>query len=39
MNNFKLVDSEGIGFALEADKIKLGINEIGIQLLNQTLIS
>ena len=38
MNNFKLVDTEGIGFALEADKIKLGINEIGTQLINQTLI-
>jgi len=38
MNNFKLVNSEGIGFALEADKVKLGINEIGTQLLNETLI-
>ncbi len=38
MNNFKLVDTEGIGFALESDKIKLGVNEIGQQILNQTLI-
>jgi len=38
MNNFKLVNTEGIGFALESDKIKLGVNEISQQTLNQTLI-
>ena len=38
MNNFKLIQSEGLGFALEADKIKQGVNSIGEQLLNQTLI-
>jgi len=39
MNNFKLVDSEGIGFALESDKIKEGINKISQELLNETLIN
>lgn len=39
MNNFKLANSEGIGFALEADKIKIGVNAIGNQLLNQIIIS
>ncbi|KHO48619.1 trypsin-like peptidase domain-containing protein [Candidatus Pacearchaeota archaeon] len=39
MNNFKLVNSEGIGFALEADKIKIGVNTISKQLLNETLIT
>ena len=38
MNNFKLIESEGLGFALEADKVKYGVNEIGQKLLNQTLI-
>jgi len=39
MNNFKLANSEGIGFALEADKIKIGVNTISKQLLNETLIT
>ena len=39
MNNFKLVNSEGIGFTLEADKIKIGVNTISKQLLNETLIT
>ena len=39
MNNFKLVNSEGIGFSLEADKIKLGVNTISKKLLNETLIN
>ena len=39
MNNFKLVNSEGIGFALEADKIKLGVNTISQKILNETLIN
>jgi len=39
MNNFKLVNSEGIGFALEADKIKIGVNTISKQLLNETVIT
>ena len=38
MNNFKITDSEGLGFALEADKIKSGVNEISNQYLNETLI-
>ncbi|MDP3966276.1 MAG: trypsin-like peptidase domain-containing protein [archaeon] len=38
MNNFKLANSEGIGFALEADKIRLGVNAIGEQILNMTII-
>ena len=38
MNNFKLIDSEGLGFALESNYIKNGINEISNELLNQTLI-
>ncbi len=39
MNNFKLNNSEGIGFALESDKIKLGVNTISQELMNETLIS
>lgn len=38
MNNFKLVESEGIGFALESNYIKTGVNQISQELLNQTLI-
>ncbi|MBS3084410.1 trypsin-like peptidase domain-containing protein [Candidatus Pacearchaeota archaeon] len=38
MNNFKIAEAEGIGFALEADKIKLGINTISKAVLNETLI-
>ncbi len=39
MNNFKLVNTEGIGFALEADKIKFGVNSISQEFLNETLIN
>jgi serine protease Do len=39
MNNFKLNNSEGIGFALESDKIKLGVNTISEELMNKTLIN
>ncbi len=39
INNFKLTNAEGIGFALEADKVKLGVNTISEQLLNETLIN
>lgn len=39
MNNFKLVDSEGIGFALESNKIKEGTNLIYEELYNETLIN
>jgi S1-C subfamily serine protease len=38
MNNFKLVESEGIGFALESNQIKIGINAITQELMNQTII-
>jgi S1-C subfamily serine protease len=38
MNNFKLIDTEGMGFALEVDKIKLGVNTISQEILNITLI-
>jgi len=38
INNFKLIDTEGIGFALESDKIKESINKISQEKLNQTLI-
>jgi S1-C subfamily serine protease len=39
MNNFKLVNSEGLGFALESNKIKEGVNQISQEKLNQTLIN
>jgi len=39
MNNFKLVNTEGIGFALESDKIKFGVNSISQEFLNETLIN
>lgn len=38
INNFKLVESEGLGFALESNVIKEGVNLIGQKALNQTLI-
>ena len=38
MNNFKLAESEGLGFALESDKIKLGINTISQKILNMNLV-
>ncbi|PJE81615.1 hypothetical protein COU58_01575 [Candidatus Pacearchaeota archaeon CG10_big_fil_rev_8_21_14_0_10_32_42] len=38
LNNFKLANSEGIGFALESDKIILGVNAIGNQILNIEII-
>jgi S1-C subfamily serine protease len=38
INNFKLIDTEGIGFALESDKIKESVNKISQEKLNQTLI-
>jgi len=38
INNFKLGDFEGIGFALESDSIKSGINNIALITLNSTLI-
>ena len=39
MNNFKLADTEGMGFALESNIIKERINNISEELLNTTLIS
>lgn len=38
INNFKLANSEGIGFALESNEAKKGINEMGLTLYNKTLI-
>jgi len=38
MNNFKMVESEGLGFALESNYIKIGVNQISQELLNRTLI-
>lgn len=38
INNFKVGGSEGLGFALESNQIRLKINEISLQALNQTLI-
>jgi len=38
MNNFKLIESEGLGFALESNYLKQGINLISTEILNQTLI-
>lgn len=38
MNNFKIIDSEGIGFALESNIIKKEVNEIYYSLYNNTLI-
>ncbi|MCR4327863.1 MAG: trypsin-like peptidase domain-containing protein [Nanoarchaeota archaeon] len=39
MNNFKLANTEGLGFALESDIIKTGTNTIGNQILNKAIIS
>jgi S1-C subfamily serine protease len=39
MNNFKIAETEGLGFALESDRIKEGINAISEALLNETLIN
>lgn len=39
MNNFKLVDSEGIGFALDSEKLKEGINEISMIAFNKSIIN
>jgi S1-C subfamily serine protease len=38
MNNFKLSEGEGLGFALESNYIKSVANEIAQQVINQTLI-
>jgi S1-C subfamily serine protease len=38
INNFKIAETEGMGFALESDYIKLGVNELSNLFLNQTLI-
>jgi len=38
MNNFKLVNSEGMGFALESNYLREGVNLISQKLYNQTLI-
>ncbi|MDA3837327.1 MAG: trypsin-like peptidase domain-containing protein [Nanoarchaeota archaeon] len=38
MNNFKIANSEGLGFALESNYIKEGVNLISLEMLNQTLI-
>jgi len=38
MNNFKLIDTEGMGFALESNYIKEGVNLISEKILNQTII-
>lgn len=38
MNNFKIIESEGLGFALESNKLREGINYISQELYNQTLI-
>jgi S1-C subfamily serine protease len=38
MNNFKLVESEGLGFALESNYIREGVNQISQEILNVTLI-
>ena len=38
MNNFKIIESEGLGFALESNYIMEGVNLISQEILNQTLI-
>jgi len=38
MNNFKVFEAEGLGFALESDMVIKGINQIAISVYNQTLI-
>jgi S1-C subfamily serine protease len=38
MVNFKIGDAEGLGFALESNSIKEGVNEIAFEYLNRTLI-
>jgi S1-C subfamily serine protease len=38
MNNFKLSESEGLGFALESNYIKETVNNISQEILEQTLI-
>ena len=38
MNNFKLGNSEGLGFALESNYVKSVVNEIATQTLGQGLI-
>jgi S1-C subfamily serine protease len=39
MNNFKLADAEGIGFALDANTLKEGINQITLETTNQTILN
>ncbi|MBU2612115.1 MAG: trypsin-like peptidase domain-containing protein [Nanoarchaeota archaeon] len=39
MNNFKIAETEGLGFALESNRIREGINAISEALLNETLIN
>lgn len=39
MNNFKILDTEGMGFALESNTIKEKINQIYEQQFNKTLIN
>jgi len=38
MNNFKLGNSEGLGFALESNYVKSVVNEIATQTFGQGLI-
>jgi len=38
INNFKIKDTEGMGFALESNYIQKGVNELSNLFLNQTLI-
>ena len=38
INNFKIKDTEGMGFALESNNVKAGINELATLFVNQTLI-
>lgn len=38
INNFKIAETEGMGFALESNYIKSGVNELSNLFLNQTLI-
>lgn len=38
LNNFKIAETEGMGFALESNYIKSGVNNLSNLFLNQTLI-
>jgi len=39
INNFKISEGESLGFALESNYIKEAVNNIGLENLNQTIIS